>query len=199
MNLLKGWNTHFGKYHLDEHLNVGKFENSNFPVMGMADVARDYIFDVIRGTTYSLYYNSHYGDDPVAALRAGSFNCWDGTNVVLALARAFGFNGSRVHGSWNGTGHVWARIPGIGDIDATAIQQRGTFTAPDAVRGYAGGTIPRRSSSGVTPQFGNSFDVNVNVTIQSNVDDAEETGRKIGEEASKTVLNILKRSPATGL
>lgn len=200
MKMLKGWNTHFGKYNLDKHLNVGKFENSNFPVRGMADVARDYIFDVIRGTKYSFYYDSHYGNDPVAALRAGAFNCWDGTNVVLALARAFGFNGDRVYGSWNGTGHVWARIPGIGDIDATSIQQRGTFTAPDAVKGYAGGTLPRRHSDGATQQMGNSFgDVVFNVTINGNVDDAEETGKQIADEAGKQFINMFRRSPATGL
>lgn len=191
------WNTHFAKYHLDDFLNVGKFENSNFPVKGRADVAKQYIFDVISGTSYAKYFDSNFGDDPVAALLAGAFNCWDGTNVVLALARAFGFSGSRMHGTWNGVGHVWASIPGLGIIDPTAIQQRGSFTAPGAVN-YGGGS--KKPLSAKDLNTGTTIEtLNVNVTLNGNVDNPQETGEEIGRVASKTILDILKRSDATGM
>ena len=159
-----GWNTHFNKYNLDSHLNVGKFNNSNFPVKGQADIFKDYVFDVIRGTTYDFYFNSKYGS-PAEALRAGHFNCWDGTQIILALARAFGLGGSEGHGTWNGIGHMFARIPGIGVIDPTAIQQNGTFKSPK-VKGYSAGSRPRN--------YGGNGDV----------------GKKIVHNHGDTVVNI---------
>jgi len=45
---------------------------------------------------------------------------------VLAIARAFLFDDSRGHGTWNCIGHVWKNIPDLGIIDSTAIQQRGS-------------------------------------------------------------------------
>lgn len=191
-NKVGKWNTHFAKYHLDDFLNVGKFNNSNFPVKGRADVAKQYIFDVIRSTKYGGYFNSHFGDDPVAALRSGVFNCWDGTNIVLAIARAFGFIGDRVHGSWNGVGHVWASIPGLGIIDPTAIQQRGAFKATGAVN-YGGGSKrpPAATNSGIN--------LTLNVTINGKVEDAKETGEEIGRVAGQKIIDILRRSPSTGL
>ena len=130
------WRTQFKKYNIDSYTKVGSFKNSNFPVKGNSQIAKKYIFDVISRTDYAGYFDSKYGDNPVAALLAGAFNCWDGTNVVLALARAFGFGGSRGHTMWDGVPHVFARIPGLGIIDPTAIQQRGSFKA-GGVR-YAG-------------------------------------------------------------
>ena len=194
-NSLLKWHTHFGDIY-DSKLTVGKFENVDFPVRGDADIFKNYVFDAISRTHYVGYFSSRYGDDPVAAYNAGGFNCWDGANIVMALANAFGFSAHRVWGSWSGTPHVWAHVDGVGDIDATAIQQRRSFTS-SAVRG-----AKVRPHQNIDNGVGNTTtigDVNVNVTIKGNVDNPEETGRRIGEEASKTVLDILKRSPATGL
>lgn len=194
-----GWKTHFGKYKIDDYVSVGKFNNSNFPVKGIAEIAKAYIFDIIRATDYSKYFNSNFGDDPVAALRAGAFNCWDGTNIVLAIARAFGFEGSRGSGTWNGIGHVWAEIPGLGIIDPTAIQQNGTFTS-SAVKGYGaaggGGTIPRRGSSSLP--YGDNHTYNTNVEIHVHGDDVEVNNRKIDKKTGKQLLDILGINPSTG-
>ena len=193
----KGWNTHFGAYHLDDFLNVGKFENSNFPVKGRADVAKQYIFDVIRATDYDKYFDSNFGDDPVAALRAGAFNCWDGTNIVLAIARAFGFEGSRGHGTWNGIGHVWANIPGLGIIDPTAIQNRGSFTS-SAVKGYNAGSMPRRyaTKGDVPTNGGDTYNTNIEINVHGN--DVEVNNKRIDERSGKQILDILGINPATG-
>ena len=190
----KGWNTHFGAYHLDDFLNVGSFTNSDFPVKGRADVAKQYIFDVIRGTNYSKYFNSKYGEDPVAALRAGAFNCWDGTNVVLAIARAFGFDGGRGHGTWNGIGHVWADIPGLGIIDPTAIQNRGSFTS-SAVKGYHAGSMPRRyaSNNGDVPN-GNTTNNNVEVHIHGNVYGVDDLHKEIERGVNKAQRKLFTKN-----
>lgn len=193
-----GWNTHFGKYNIDNYVKVGKFHNNNFPVRGIAEIAKAYIFDTIAATSYSKYFNSNFGDDPVSALMAGAFNCWDGTNIVLALANAFGFSGSRGHGTWNGIGHVWADIPGLGIIDPTAIQQNHSFTS-SAVKGYhAGGTI-NRNSSGEDVPFGevNNYNGDVNVTIYAD-GNVEMNKRKLNKQTGKQILDILGINPATG-
>ena len=196
-NRLTGWKTHFGKYHLDDFLNVGKFSNSSFPVRGRADVAKQYIFDVISSTRYDKYFDSKFGEDPVAALRAGAFNCWDGTNIVLALARAFGFSGSRMHGTWNGIGHVWASIPGLGVIDPTAIQNRGTFMATGAVN-YGGGTKTPLKSSDVNTGEVHNYNGNINITINTDGRNVEVEERRIDERSAKQILDILGISSATG-
>lgn len=190
------WHTHFGEIY-DSKLTVGKFENDDFPVRGDADIFKKYVFDAIGRTHYVGYFNSRYGDDPVAAYNAGGFNCWDGANIVMALASAFGFSSHRVWGSWNGTPHVWAYVDGVGDIDATAIQQRGTFTS-SAVRGAK--VRPHRNADNNIGNTTNIGAVNVYVTLEGNVDNPEETGRRIADEAGKRIIfDILKRSDATGM
>ena len=194
-----GWNTHFGKWNLDNYLRVGKFNNDNFPVNKLgtaarASIAKQYIFDTIAATNYGSYFNSHFGDDPVAALRAGVFNCWDGTNIILAIARAFGFSGGMGHGTWNGIGHVWADIPGLGIIDPTAIQQRGTFTS-SAVKGYGAGSISRSKARNELPEtktvhnYGDTV-VNINAPVYG-VDDLEQA---IENGVNKAKRKLLRKS-----
>lgn len=187
------WRTHFGEIY-DNHLTVGKFENDDFPVKGIAEIAKNYIYDAISRTHYVGYFDSRYGDDPLAAWNAGGFNCWDGTNVVLALASAFGFSGSRVHGSWDGTPHVWARIPGLGDIDATAIQQGYGFTA-SKVRG-AGSVSPAYTNpdSGTT----NNYNGDINIHIHTDGNDVEVDDRKIDSETGRKIIDLLGINPSTG-
>jgi hypothetical protein len=191
----KGWNTHFNAYSLDKYLNVGKFENSNFPVKGNAQVAKDYIFDVISATSYAKYFDSHFGNNPVSALRAGAFNCWDGTQIVLALARAFGFSGSIGHGTWNGVGHVWANIAGLGIIDPTAIQQRGSFTS-SAVKGYSAGAMPRRYASDKNlPSGNNTTNHNeVHIHIEGDVYGVDDLNSKIEEGANRVARQLFRNS-----
>ena len=201
--LLK-WQTHFGNSPVpyDSHLTVGKFENDNFPVRGIADIAKQYIFNAISQTKYEKYFDSKYGS-PLAAWNAGHFNCVDGALVAIAFANAFGFPGGYVgYGSWNGIGHGFAVIPGLGVIDATAIQNRGSFTAPGTVTGYpsAGGTITRNSPTN-TPKFGNTIegDVVFEIHIDGDVENAEEKGKEIADAAGRKFIEMFRRSPSTGL
>lgn len=187
----KGWNTHFAKFKLDNHLNVGSFENSNFPVKGKLDVFKDYVSEVIGATQYDYYYDSRYS--PSEALRRGAFNCWDGTQVILALARAFGIGGGGMgKGTWGKDGHVWATIPGIGIIDPTAIQRGYGFKSPK-VKGYSGGS-PKPQNTGETHNY--NGDIHVNITV--NGDDVEVDNRRIDNRTGKQLLDILGINPATG-
>lgn len=188
------WHTHFGEIY-DKHLTVGKFENDDFPVRGIAEIAKNYIYDAISRTHYVGYFNSRYGDDPLAAWNAGGFNCWDGANVVIALANAFGFGGGyKVHGSWDGIPHVWARIPGLGDIDATAIQGGYGFTA-SKVRGA--GSINPSNSNG---DFGttNNYNGDINIHIHTDGKDVEIDDKKIDDETGRKIIDLLGINPSTG-
>jgi len=193
-NALLKWHTHFGEIY-DKHLTVGKFENDDFPVRGIAEIAKNYIYDAISRTHYVGYFNSRYGDDPLAAWNAGGFNCWDGANVVIALANAFGFGGGyKVHGSWDGTPHVWARIPGLGDIDATAIQGGYGFTA-SKVKGA--GSIKPSNSDG---DFGttNNYNGDINIHIHTDGNNVEVDDRRIDNETGRKIIDLLGINPATG-
>lgn len=192
-NKFNGWKTHFNKFNLDSYLNVGKFKSSNFPVKGIKSLALDYISEVIKSTTYDFYFNQKY-DTPADALRAGHFNCFDGTRVILALAEAFGFGGGGFgHGIWNGVGHVWASIPGLGIIDPTALQ-RGYGLRSPKVKGYGAGS-PKNSGNvpvGGNNTYNNHFEINVYG------DDVEVDNRRIDKDAGRKILDILGINPATG-
>ena len=193
---LMTWHTHFGEIY-DGKLRVGSFENDDFPVRGDADIFKNYVYDAISKTQYQGYFNSKCGDDPIAAYNSGHFNCWDGANIVMRLASAFGFSSHRVWGSWDGIPHVWAHVDGVGDIDATAIQGGyGLFASK--VRA-AGPLKVRNSSKGDATGFGDTHNYgDVNVTINVYGDDVEVNENKVDKSTAKQIIDILGVNPATG-
>lgn len=193
---LMTWHTHFGEIY-DDKLRVGSFENDDFPVRGDADIFKKYVYDAISRTQYQGYFNSKCGDDPIAAYESGHFNCWDGSNIVMRLASAFGFSSHRVWGSWDGIPHVWAHVDGVGDIDATAIQGGyGLFASK--VRA-AGPLKVRNSSKGDATGFGDTHNYgDVNVTINVYGDDVEVNENKVDKSTAKQIIDILGVNPATG-
>lgn len=193
---LMTWHTHFGEIY-DDKLRVGSFENDDFPVRGDADIFKNYVYDAISKTQYQGYFNSKCGDDPIAAYNSGHFNCWDGSNIVMRLASAFGFSSHRVWGSWDGIPHVWAHVDGVGDIDATAIQGGyGLFASK--VRA-AGPLKVRNSSKGDATGFGDTHNYgDVNVTINVYGDDVEVNENRVDKSTAKQIIDILGVNPATG-
>jgi len=186
------WNTHFNKFKLDDHLKVSSFKNSNFPVKGKADVFKDYIYEVIKGTTYDYYYNSRYS--PAEALRRGSFNCYDGMLIVQALANAFGLGSSQGSGTWGKDGHVWAIVDGIGVVDTTAIQGGYGFKSPK-VSGYGSRTLARNPPH-EKQDTGDTYNTNVHIEVHG--DDVEVNDRRIDKRTGKQLLDILGINPSTG-
>jgi len=197
--LLK-WHTHFGDIY-DDVLTVGKFENDDFPVRGNATIAKRYIGEKIASTDYEFYWNDRY--DPITAWNRGAFNCVDGARLAIALADKFGFGGGYVgYGSWAGTGHGFAVIPGLGVIDATALQNNYGFTSPK-VSGYpsAGsrGTISRnrpttpKGSMGDTHNYG---DVNLTINVYGN--DVKVNDTTVEKSTAKQIIDLLGINPSTG-
>lgn len=190
---LMKWHTHFGDIY-DPYLYVGKFENDNFPVRGIAPIALRYIQDAISRTSYDFYYNEVY--DPLTAWNRGAFNCMDGARLVIALASAFGFGGGYYgHTSWDGIPHVYAIIPGLGTIDTTAIQGGYGLTAGKVSYGAGGDVKPRFKHNGSSSQNnGNTINGDINITINGVDKDSEEIGR----EVRNSIIDLFSPNPATG-
>ena len=194
------WHTHFGEIY-DDVLTVGKFENDDFPVRGNRTIALRYIEDAIKQTSYEGYFDSKYGS-PLEAWNAGHFNCVDGALVAIALANAFGFGGGTVqYGTWDGIGHGFAVIPGLGVIDATAIQNGYGLTAPGKVTGYPSAGSISRTSSKNRPRMGDTHNYNGDVIINIHTDghDVEVDDKKIDDETGKKIIDLLGINPHTGL
>ncbi len=115
--------------------DVGDFENSSFPIMGNFGAFQAIAENMIGKTSYQFYTNSK-GGSLRSIYESGGFNCWDGANIMLQLASAFGLGGYMAHGAWNGIPHVWAVINGK-TMDTTAYQDGYGWTSPK-VSGYAG-------------------------------------------------------------
>jgi hypothetical protein len=179
--LLK-WRTNFGEIY-DPYLTVGKFENDDFPVRGIPEVFKGYVYDAISRTSYEKYFNSKTGGDPIAAYSSGSFNCYDGALIIMALASAFGFSSSMQHGKWNGIPHVWARVDGVGDIDATAIQQGYGFTSPKVA-----GPVSRSSLKSADDS---KVDKSLHLTVNIDMSGANVMDKSVGEDIGDIVVDKI--------
>lgn len=178
-------------------LKVGDFVNSSFPINGANGGAAafvPYIISMISKTRYGGYYNSRYGNDPIAAYNAGVFNCWDGANIIAAVAAAFGLKSELRRGTWNGIPHVWRYVYGVGNVDATAIQGGYGLTAPSRCN-YGGGVSAPRVKDNCTCSSG---DTTLNLTINVNSDDDKDLADKIGDKVRDVFMDIMSPSPATG-
>lgn len=178
-------------------LKVGDFVNSSFPINGANGGAAafvPYIISMISKTRYGGYYNSRYGNDPIAAYNAGVFNCWDGANIIAAVAAAFGLKSELRRGTWNGIPHVWRYVYGVGNVDATAIQGGYGLTAPSRCNYGGGVSAPRvKDNCGCS-----SGDTTLNLTINVNSDDDKDLADKIGDKVRDVFMDIMSPSPATG-
>lgn len=192
------WHTHFGEIY-DPYLRVGKFENDDFPVRGIAPIALKYIEDAISRTKYDFYYNERYS--PLEAWNRGAFNCVDGANLAIAFANAFGFTGGSLqYTTWDGIGHAYAYIPGLGVIDATAIQGGYGLTASKVSYSAGSHTIPQsRPSNNNAPNNETTINIgDINVHIEGDVENAKEKGKEIGEEINNRIYDMLRRNLGTG-
>lgn len=193
------WHTHFGEIY-DPYLYVGKFDGDDFPVRGIADIAKGYIYDAISRTSYSYYYDHHYGSAK-EAYDAGAFNCVDGAMVAIGFADKFGFPGGVIrYGTWDGEGHGFADIPGLGIIDATAIQKGYGFTSPK-VSGYGSSSLisnsAKKAASGSGQTHNYNGDINLNINVYG--DDVEVNENKVDKKTARSIIDLLGINPHTGL
>lgn len=88
-------------------------------------------------TSYDFYFNSQKSNEE--AWNSGSFNCFDGAELVMEIANDLGFGASMAHGTWNGIPHVSAVVGGR-LFDTTQWQKRGVWRGASGVNfgGFAG-------------------------------------------------------------
>jgi hypothetical protein len=116
--------------------NILGFDLSQFGPLDWNNPAA--IFKAFATALFSQFHYQFYFDDKKSNLQTlmeKSGNCWDTTELLMSLASAFGLGSSMVHGTWDGIGHVWANIQGLGNMDTTAMMVRGNWTPPAAGQG----------------------------------------------------------------
>ncbi|MBT9133043.1 MAG: hypothetical protein DDT33_01574 [Firmicutes bacterium] len=119
----------FSKKWVDEILRIAKGWNINIPgavlpitdfiQMGNLAAFERIAFSLISGTKHDWYWNDRYSD--AEALRRRRFNCFDGAEILINLARRMGLPARMGFGQWGSTGHVWAVVKGV-PFDTTALQ-----------------------------------------------------------------------------
>jgi hypothetical protein len=115
-------------------MNVGTFTNTSSPPIGL-NAFSQIAGSAIDKTAYQFYYNSK-GGDPKSVFDSGSFNCYDGALIMLAMASEFGLTGHMQTGLWDNIPHAWAVIGGQ-PFDTTARQDGYGWTSPKV--NYSGG------------------------------------------------------------
>ncbi|MBT9132983.1 MAG: hypothetical protein DDT33_01514 [Firmicutes bacterium] len=138
LRVAKGWgiNIHGVRYSIEDFTQKGSMSM-------FAQIARK----LISGTRHDWYYNARYSD--AEALRRRSFNCFDGAEILINLARRMGLSAHMGFGQWGRTGHVWAVVNGI-PFDTTAWQKGHGWTAP-AVRYHGPSPSPHTGGPAATP------------------------------------------------
>jgi hypothetical protein len=193
------WNTRFKPSYWNWGTKAGDFEYSNFPFTGKSNIAEAYILDMIGRTNYQFYYNSK-GGSLADIYSSGSFNCDDGSRIMMAWADKFGLANHKKTGYWGDTPHSWAWIQGIGDIDATAIQNGyGKF----AYGKVHAGPTPKSPPSGAVNNNGDNGDTNVTININSpiyGVDQLEEVIKNAAKQAIRenNEKYLIKNSNSNG-
>jgi hypothetical protein len=123
--------------------NILGFDLSQFGPLDWSNPAE--IFKAFATALFRTFHYEFYFDDQKSNLqtlmdRGG--NCFDTTQLLMSLASAFGLGSSMVHGTWDGVGHVWANIQGLGNMDSTAMMVRGNWNPP------SGGPMPKAAYGG---------------------------------------------------
>lgn len=196
-NSFKKWRTHFGAIY-DAHLNVGKFENDDFPVRGNTAIFKNYVLEHIGKTHYEGYMGPQKGT-PLQIWNSGGFNCYDGMLLISAIASAFGLSSSIVRGYWGSIPHVWANVQGVGPVDATAIQNGYGLFAPSKVRARGPGIRHKsRSDDGLGGTTNNTFNINVSVERRDGEDD-DSFGERIASTVRDELIKLTRVNPSTGI
>jgi hypothetical protein len=143
-----------------------------------AGIFKAFATALFRTFHYQFYFDDKKSNQETLADRAG--NCYDTTQLLMSLASAFGLNSSMVHGTWDGVGHVWANIQGLGNMDSTAMMVRGNWNPPSAGPGVmeAQGTTKNK--------------VNVNIIMPGEVYGMDDFDRKVSKSTDKAVEKIYR-------
>lgn len=154
---------------------------------------------LISGTHYQFYYGDKKSN--AQALRDRAFNCYDGAQIMIALAHAMGLPAHMAHGKWGNSniGHVWAVVNGV-PMDTTAKQQLGSWSPPPGSvttgRPVSVASNARARAAGGAG-FGGNTDIYVDLSGATiyGIDDLD---RHIERGADKAFAKFINPDAATG-
>ena len=124
---------------------------------------------------YDHYYDSEKYGSWQNAIAAGSCNCSDGADALLALAATCGFSGSKVHGYWGKEGHFWTEINGK-HMDTTAFQKGYGWSSPKTHAGPS--SVGHRAGRASPNSLLEDFDVVKELNKNNNESNKTETNEE---------------------
>lgn len=122
------------------------------------------------GWGYSFYYDSRMS--PAQAFHGSSFNCYDGAQMVVAIAQMMDKSAYMVHGSWNGIGHMGAMVDGK-LFDTTQRTNRGVWRGSSGVHFGPAPSDPFKNLENAISNLrtdintGETFDVTTGKSVES--------------------------------
>jgi len=123
VNLVKGWKMNiFGM-----SIGLNELQSGSLALFERLASA------IMSGISYSYYFGDGKSNAQVLASR--SCNCYDGAQLMCALANAMGLPCSMVNGFWGMIPHTWATVGGK-SFDTTAFQKRGSWRGPAQGAGF---------------------------------------------------------------
>ena len=123
LNMVKGWKMNiFGM-----SIGLNELQSGSLALFERLASA------IMSGIRYSFYFGDGKSNAEVLASR--SCNCYDGAQLMCALANAMGLPCSMVNGFWGSIPHTWATVGGKA-FDTTAFQKRGSWRGPAQGAGF---------------------------------------------------------------
>lgn len=152
---------------------------------------------LIGATSYEHYYNSKNGGNIADSLESGSFNCYDGSLILMALASMFGLD-AEMRGMMVGNeGHAYTVIDGQ-VYDPTAMQIYGRTKAPN-VHYSADVSRPSTKESEKKDKDTNKNHIETTVVINGDVYGERDLKDKIKRGAEEVLIDIINPSKGSGI
>lgn len=137
------------------NLNGQSFELKSLSQNGSLALFNSIATKLISPTRYDYYYNGRYSDRE--ALQRKAFNCFDGAEIMIDLARSMNLPARMGHTMWGNDGHAYAVVANS-IFDTTAMQKYRSWRAPGI--NYSGPGHSTKSETKKVVQFkisGNTF------------------------------------------
>lgn len=196
---------------LPSNYTVGDFLNGNTPSNPLNGDFESVLTSICteRGfrnpNTYEFYYNSRKSNQEV--WDSVGCNCYDGAEMIVAIANMLGLSGHLVNGHWGSIAHTGAMINGK-LFDMTQFQKRGVWRGTSGVN-FAGspdtGKRIKWSSAGkgklISSGTTNNSNSNVvHVTITGNTFIGEKDYKKQMKSIAEDVFyDNMSINPCTGI
>ena len=155
-----------------------------FAGINTMDIFKGAVNNMIRGTSYDFYYGSKGN-----SASDKSFNCVDGSLMVVSLASQLGLDSELRTTNANGTPHMYPVVNGE-IFDTTAKQLFGKWRA---------GNVRYAGLSSEANKTANDNLVTYNNKIEININGATGDKKQIAKEVERKLKELFNNSKGTGI